>query len=630
MRLVLLLVLAFSLTIVSAQSTYDVILRGGTIYDGAGGRPYVADIGVANGRIVAIGDLRSATAAATLDVRTLYVAPGFINIHSHPIQDGLSTAHNMLTQGVTTEIVNADGGGALDVAEQLARLTSAGLAVNVGAYIGFNSAWSKVVGETNRRPTNDEIEQMQALLIKGLEAGAWGVSSGLDYKPAYFAQVEDVVRVVGVTAPWRTNFTNHDRITPESGYSSRAGIAETMTIGARAGLIPVVTHMKAQGREQGKAPEILKMMRQGGYTAADAYPYLAGQSGLGALIIPGWGQEGGREAMLERFADPGLRAKIVAEAEEAMKARFGGPAGVYVTTIGRELTDVMREMNVSGGEAIVRLLETRAMGAILRFGAEPDLVAILKYPNTSVACDCGATSGPATHPRYYGAFPRVLGRYVRERRSLTWEDAIRKMTGLPAATIGLIDRGLLAVGMAADITVLDPANVIDRATFEEPTLPSEGIRHVLVNGRLALHHAVVTGERAGRALKRSTYMPSRRMSDGNRRASASGLVGSADIALDIRQDRSDRRARGSFRMKDGPRTLEVLDFGVLQVTKEWASVTGRARSNPDGQERALTIVIDQADPAAPGSMRLVVETEGDVLLNGSLQGRVRVSSPSGR
>jgi N-acyl-D-amino-acid deacylase len=626
-RLALILTLACASVAVSTQSpaVFDVILRGGTIYDGSGGRPYPADVGVINGRIAAIGDLSGRTAQTELDVRRLYLAPGFINIHSHPIQDGLTRAYNMLTQGVTTEIVNPDGGGPLDVAEQLTRVTAAGLAVNVGAYIGFNSAWSKVVGTANRRPTADEIEQMRELLLRGLQDGAWGVSSGLDYKPAYFAQVEDVVRVVSVATPWRTNFTNHDRITPESNFSSRTGIAETLTIGSRAGLLPVVTHMKAQGLEQGQAPAILEMMREGRYTAADAYPYLAGQSGLGALIIPGWAQEGGREAMLKRFADPEARAKIVREAEQAMKARFGGPAGVYVTTINRELTDVMREMNVTAGEAIVRLLETRDMGAILRFGVESDLVAILKHSGTSIACDCGATSGPATHPRYYGSFPRVLGRYVRETKALTWEDAIRKMTALPAATIGMLDRGLVAVGMAADITVFDPATVIDRATFEQPTLPSEGIRHVLVNGRLALRDGEVTGERAGRALKRTTNMPSRAMTAGTRRVTAAGSLGSAQVTMDVRQESSARLARGSFRVKDGATSFEASDFGVLQVAERWASFTARGRWSPSGDQRALTVVVDEADPAAPGAPRFVIEADGEMILTGAVQGRVKMS-----
>ena len=613
---------------VSSQSTtFDAILRGGTLYDGTGGRGYRADVGIRNGRISTIGNLSGTRAAIDLDVAGLSVAPGFINIHSHPIGEGLTRAENMLTQGVTTEILNHDGGGSLDIAQQLSNATAAGLAVNVGAYIGFNSAWSNVMRAENRRPTPAEIERMRELLLGGLQNGAWGVSSGLDYKPAYFAQVEDVIRIVNVAAPWRTNFTNHDRITPESNFSSRAGIAETMAIGARAGLVPVVTHMKAQGIEQGSAPTILKMMQKGGFVAADAYPYLAGQSGLGALIVPAWAQEGGREPMIQRFADPALRARIVSEAEQAMKARFGGPEGVYVTTINRELTDVMREMSVSGGEAIVRLLETREMGAILRFGAESDLVAILKHPTTSIACDCGATTGPASHPRYYGSFPRVLGRYVRETKALTWEEAIRKMTGLPASTIGMVDRGFLALGMAADITVFDPATVIDHATFERPTERSEGVRYVLVNGTLALKDGQPTGERAGRALARQAYMPSRPMSSGRRRVTGAGTMSGAQVTFDVRQEPS-RRARGSFRLKDSAtnRILEGTELGLLQVTDRWASFTARARWLPAGEERAVTVVIDQGDPAAAGTTRMIVDAEGELVLQGSLQGRVTISS----
>ena len=594
-----LLVSCWAHAILPAARTFDVILRNGTLLDGSGGRPYKADVGIVGARIAAIGNLREDAAALDLDVSGLYAAPGFINIHSHPVEDGLSTAVNMLTQGVTTEILNPDGGGPVDITEQLSKLTSTPLAVNAGAYIGFNSIWASVLGHDNRRPTADEIAQMRALIVNGLERGAWGVSSGLDYKPAYFAQTEDVVAVVSAAAPWRTNFTNHDRVTPESNFSSRAGIAETMTIGTRAGLLPVVTHMKAQGREQGTAPAILEMMTRGGSIAADAYPYLAGQSGLGALIIPGWAQEGGREAMLKRFADPRQRALIIEEAEVAMQARFGGPEGVYVTTINRELTDVMRELSVSGGEALVQLLESRQMGAILRFGSEADLVAILQHPTTSIACDCGATPDRATHPRYYGSFPRVLGRYVREKKALTWEEAVRKMTALPAATVGIVDRGYLATGMMADVTVFDPATVIDRATFEQPMLESEGVRHVLVNGKLALRDGRPTGERAGTVLRRMKQLPSRPMSAGHRTFSLRGK----GVLVEVRQNAGDVRASGRFQIRD--REIEMVEFGVLQTLGEWAALTGRARVADFG-ERTVAVIFD---PTAPTPM-LFLSVEG--------------------
>jgi N-acyl-D-amino-acid deacylase len=616
--------------------TFDVILRGGTVIDGTGAGRFNADVAIVNGWIARVGNLEDAKAAVEVDVTSLYVAPGFINIHSHPTLEGLRAAENMLTQGVTTEILNPDGGGPLDLAEQLARLRDGGLAVNAGANIGFNSIWASVVGPADRRPAPDEIEKMRALVVEGLRAGAWGLSAGLDYKPAYFASTEEVIRIAGAATPWRTVFTNHDRITPESGFSSRAGIQETIAIGEKTGLVPVVTHMKAQGVEQGTAPALLKMMREtterGHYTAGDVYPYLAGQSGLGALIIPGWAQDGGREAMLKRFRDPALRAKIVAEAEQAMSARFGGPQGVFATGSRQELTDAMREMAVGAGEALVRLLEKGDGGAILRFGAEKDLIAILKDPAVSIACDCGAVTGNASHPRYYGSFPRVLGVYTREGRHLTWEEAVRKMTGLPATTIGMVDRGFIQPGMAADISVFDPKTVLDHATFEYPTLASVGIRHVLVNGRFALRDGRPTGERAGQTLARTPYEPSRPMNLRQaRRVQALGTVEGMTVALDVRQNAGDRTARGTFIVRNALRRVivEMKDPAIIQVGDQWASVTGRAMV--EGQELSLTVVVDRANPLQRGTdPSISLRIEGREPTSGRLIGEVTITTASRR
>ena len=373
---------------------FDLILRHGTILDGTGGQPYRGDVGVRNGRIAATGDLAGRQAVLDLDVNGLFVAPGFINLHSHAVPGALATAENMLTQGVTTEILNPDGGGSTDIARQLAELSAAGLAVNAGACIGFNSVWAAVVGSSDRRPTAEEIDRMRGLVTRNLEQGAWGVSAGLDYRPGYFARTEEVIKVVQAAEPWRTNFPNHERLTPETGYSCRAGMAETIRIGQSAGVMPVITHMKIQGREQGSAAAVIGMMRQaaakGHYVAADAYPYLAGQTGLGALLVPVWTQEGGREEMLKRFKDPELRRRIVRETEEAMKARLGGFQGIYLPQTQRRLADIMRDLDASPGEAVLQTLEKENVTAIMSFGIEDDLVKILQNPVTAIACDCGA------------------------------------------------------------------------------------------------------------------------------------------------------------------------------------------------------------------------------------------------
>ena len=582
-----------------APPPYDLIIRHGTVIDGTGAPRYQADVAIAGGSVARVGDLAGARAVTEIDATGLFVAPGFINIHSHATLDGLVTATNMLTQGVTTEILNADGAGPLDIGAQLTTAAARGLAVNVGANIGFNSVWAQVVGLDDRRPTPDEVTQMRDLITAGLTAGAWGVSAGLDYKPAYFAQTEDVIKVVEVARRARTYFTNHDRVTPESGFSSLAGMAETIAIGARSGITPLITHMKVQGHEQGRADAITGQMRQaterGVYTAADVYPYLAGQTGLVAFTIPGWAQDGGREAMLKRFADPGLRARIVAEAETAMTARFGGPGSVFLPELKQDLTGVMRELQVPAGEAVVRLLERGSPGIIARFGIEADLVTLLQYPASSVACDCGAIVGDAAHPRYYGTFPRVLGRYVREQQVLTWEDAVRKMTGLPAATVGLVDRGLLAAGMAADVVVFNPVTVVDHATFEAPTLPSEGIRAVVVNGQLALREGRPTGQRAGQALRRTSHMPARPMSDRTPHAAARRVTSAVrKVVMDVRQRPGARRASGTFRVSDQASgvVLTMTEFGQLQTAANWTTFTGRARLRPAEPERSVLVILD--------------------------------------
>jgi N-acyl-D-aspartate/D-glutamate deacylase len=538
----------------------------------------------------------------------------------------------MLTQGVTTEILNPDGGGPIDLDDQLLRLQTGGLAVNVGAYIGFNSVWSAVVGPADRRPAPDEIEKMRALVLDGLGRGAWGVSAGLDYKPAYFARTEEVIKVVDVARPWRTNFTNHDRVTPESNFSSIAGMKETLDIAEAAGLAAVITHMKVQGHEQGGAKKILDLMRaaagRGQVVAADVYPYLAGQTGLGALLVPAWAQDGGPQVMRQRFADAAERPRIVAEIEQAMTLRFGGAAGVYLPTLGRQLVDVMEEMQAPPGETVVRLLEQSNLSAILRFGHEDDLRAILRYPEASVACDCGATTSTTTHPRNYGTYPRVLGRYVREAGVLSWERAITKMTALPAATIGMIDRGILAVGMAADLAVFDPKTVIDRATYEAPAQLSEGIRHVVVNGRVALRDGTVTGEQDGRVLRRAADMPTRRLRlEAARRLSTSGTISMdsaadgvpARLTVDVRQD-GGGSPRGSVRIAD-PATkllLQSTTLGLLQSAPEWATVSGRARIAGEAEERAFTLVVDAKRPVAPGRAAVTIRLDEAIRYQGAV------------
>jgi N-acyl-D-amino-acid deacylase len=570
---------------------FDVILRGGSVLDGTGRPAYRADIAVAGSRIARIGNLSRDTATTVIDVSGLVVAPGFINLHSHAVPAALPTAANMLRQGVTTELLNSDGGGPVDVARQLAAVDSISPAINVGAYAPFNSAWMRVVGSIDRRPAPAEVAQITALLEQALEAGAWGVSAGLDYKPAYFAKTDEVIAALSPLRDWRTNFPNHDRLTPQAGYSSLVAMRETIEIGERAGLVPVITHMKVQGKNQGMADSALAMMRaataRGVYTAADVYPYLAGQTSLAALFIPGWAQEGGRDSLVRRLRDPAIRARITRETEEGLVARVSSPANVRVIGRDKTLSELMAEMGgVSAGEAIARILEVDSPGMIATFGVEPDLVKIMQYPDAAIACDCGA-SPRATHPRYFGTFPRVLGHYARESRALALADAVRKMTGLPATIVGMVDRGFIAVGMAADLTVFDSSMVIDRATYEQPTASPEGIRHVLVNGRIALRDGAPTGLAGGRALRRTRAMVSRPMV-------VSSTPNLTALASDSGRTLTVDLARRTLRVTGAGARLEAIDFGLLQTATKWASITGLLRDSSTGAEHGFVLIIDES------------------------------------
>jgi N-acyl-D-amino-acid deacylase len=578
--------------------SFDLLLRGGTIVDGTGRPAYVGDVGVIGGHVAAIGDLSRGRATTTLDVRGLMVAPGFVDIHSHVDARALPTAENMLRQGVTTEISGPDGAGPVAIRDSLAAAQAGTLAVNLGLYVGFNTVWRSVVGQRDRRPTAAETDSMRALVRRGLAEGAWGVSAGLDYKPAYFATTDEVVAVVEVARPWRTSFPNHDRLTPEAGFSSIAGMRETLEIGERAGLVPVFTHMKLQGHEQGHADDALRMLdsvaARGRFAAADVYPYLAGVTGLSALIIPGWAQDGGREAMLARFREPETRARVAREMTEIIRARFGSPANVHVLDRDLTLEQLVPALGVpTAADAVIRLLEERDRIIIPTFGSEADLVRILQHPAVAVACDCGA-SRTSSHPRYVGSYPRVLGRYVREQRALPWEAAVRKMTGLPAAIVGMVDRGVLAVGMAADIAVFDSATVIDRATYTARDAASEGVRYVVVNGRLALRDGAPTGVAAGRAIFRGgSSMPSRATSTDVARAAA---VTAPGVTITLAQAPGERAASGRVRMAADGGTIEATALGVLQVARGWASITGRARVS--GQELPFTLIVEERDPVA--------------------------------
>ncbi len=623
--------LAGAPTALAADPAYDVIVRNGMVADGTGAGLFRADVGIRQGYVIAVGDLTAATAGRVIDAKGLYVAPGFINAHDHSLPAALATATNMLQQGVTTEIMNADGSGETDIRKQIDNYAAPGLAVNIGAQIGFNAVWTQIVGRTDIRPTEAQIKTMGDMLVAQMQAGAWGVSSGLDYKPAFFARPAEVTAVIKPVGPWRTYFQNHDKLSPENNFSSVAGMRETVEIATAAGLLPVITHMKVQGHEQGKAQfmldEFSAARAKGQERGIDVYPYLAGASTLTGLTVPGWAMDGGYQQFLVRIKDPATRAKIAVEIEQAINARFTGPEDMWILDAEIKLSDAMRQRGAGMGETVIQLLEKADMRGIFKFGKEEDLEAILRYPTAAVSCDCGslpddglAANGRFPHPRFYGTFPRVLGHYVREKGLLSWEDAVRKMTGLPAAMIGMVDRGYLAPGMAADLAIFNPATIIDKADYANPTAPSVGMEYVLVNGVVAIEGGKPTRAKAGGVLLRAPDMPARIDHGGDRKAAGKATLAATEgartdgLTLDyaLAQGAGDHVAKGHLRVKgaDGRIVLEASTVGLLQTAPGWVAVTGVTQETT-GRPKAFTMISDEGNPtAAPGRKTLSLYVDG--------------------
>ncbi|NDL56130.1 N-acyl-D-amino-acid deacylase family protein [Phytoactinopolyspora mesophila] len=590
-------------------SGFDIIVRSGTVIDGSGTEGFVADVGITGGYIAAVGDLSGASADHEIDATGRVVCPGFIDVHSHGSLAALPVAESSLTQGVTTEILHPDGGGIVRIAERLS-IGEQGLGINIGVYIGFNAVWSNVVGNEDRRATEDEIEMMRQRVRSGLENGAWGVSAGLYYTPAYFAQTDQVIEISEAARHWRTNFPNHIRSENDEVIDATE---ETVVIGEGAGIAPVITHMKVMGPGNwGKSEQTVGLLEEanarGTYAAADVYPYLRSQTGINATI-PQWIRDGGEAAMFERFDDPGLRPRIEQEIEDLLHSRVPGPEDVWIRSLGQTLAQVAADRwddsPVSAGEAVMRVRQEEGNeSCIWTFGNDEDFARILLNPTTAIASDGGTTTSATTHSRAYGTFPRVLGYYVREQGLLSLEEAIFKMTYLPATMIGMVDRGLLAPGMAADVTVFDPDTVIDRSTFEQPRQFSEGIEHVIVNGTVALTAGTQTNARAGRALRRSASMITRPATrSGAGRVAVNGRLVPADqhqpdgevFSTDFIGDTigeapsgwTEQWRTGDWTVVDGPRRLRMgsalsrraLTWDVVGDVDGDVELYGRVRGN---------------------------------------------------
>ncbi len=505
-------------------SHYDLLIAGGTVIDGTGSAPYRADVAIAGDRIVRVSrsPLERDSATRVIDATGRVVAPGFIDLHAHldPLLR-LPGAESAVRQGVTTALGGPDGSSPWPLAPYLDSAQSLGLGMNVAFLTGHNTIRQRVMGMADRAPTADELRRMREMVARAMGDGAWGLSTGLKYLPGAYANTDEVVALAQAAADSGGIYTSHLR---EEGLGLIDGVAEAIEIGRRAHIPVALTHHKVVGKPMwGSSVRTLAMIdsaRAAGIDVmADQYPYTATYTGIGVLV-PAWAMADGDSAFARRLRDPALRDSIVKGIVfNILNDRGGGDISrVQLAKVswkrdleGKTLADWARERGMAptpqtGAELVIDALQRGGASAIYHVLDDADVERIMRYPYTMIASD-GRLVRPGEghpHPRWYGTFPRVLGRYVRERRVLTLEEAVHKMTGMPAKRLGLRDRGQVAEGMHADLVVFDPATVEDRATFEDPHRYPVGIDYVLVNGVAAVDGGRFTDARAGRVLRRTT------------------------------------------------------------------------------------------------------------------------------
>jgi N-acyl-D-aspartate/D-glutamate deacylase len=498
---------------------FDLLIRNGRVLDGHGNPWLRADVGVRGDRIAAVGDLSDRAATRTIDATGLYVAPGFIDTHSHAggglASAELSHARPLLTQGVTTVFVNPDGGGAVDLAEQRTELLADGLGVNVAQLVSHGSIRGSVLGMDDRLATPAELDRMRGLVRAGMEEGGWGLSSGPFYPPGSYSDTNELVELAKVVAEYGGAYQSHVR--DESTYTIgvMAAVEEVITIAQQAGIPGVWTHAKALGPPVwGYSLALIRRMEraraEGIEVYMDQYPYPASATGLTAALLPRWAQAGGGDSLQARLARPGDLARI-REAMVENLARRGGADRIQFRRFredpsieGRTLAALARERGADPIDVAIELFRQGGPSIVSFNMDERDVELIMRHAMTMTASDGDLVpwGEGVPHPRSYAAFTHKLETWVLERGVVGLEEAVRSMTSLPARVYRLPDRGEIRPGAFADLLVFDLEALHSASTFTDPHHLAEGMVHVIVNGESAISDGEVTGALAGRVLRK--------------------------------------------------------------------------------------------------------------------------------
>src|SRR5579864_2936150 len=539
----------------------DIVIHGGRIIDGTGNPWYVGDIAISDGHIVAVGKIPGGIAKRVIEANGTVVAPGFIDMLGQSetalLIDNRSVSK--LAQGITSEITGEGGSiapqNALTIAaaqpsldpyhlkidwatldEYWQRLQQKGTPINIGTYVGAAQVREAVLGDVNRAPTAEELEKMKALVEQAMQQGALGISTALIYPPGHYAKTEELIELAKVAARYGGIYATHMR---SEGQNEVAAVREALRIGEEAHLPVEIFHLKVSGKSRaGKMIDIVRMIQQardrGQDVTADMYPYLAGATAL-ASSLPPWVADGGMDKLLERLRDPAVRQRIKTEMSatgertwENLYLDSGGAPGVMVASVvnpelkqytGKTVAEIAELWKGADGKSAQQkkdpidvlmdfVLADKGLSSALYFiASEEDLQTGLRQPWTSIGLDANELSldgplfEPHTHPRSFGSMPRFLGHYVRDLQLMPLEQAIRKITSLPAQREHLTGRGLIKEGFFADITIFNPDAIIDKATYTQPAQLAEGVSYVLVNGQVAFENGKATGVMAGKALK---------------------------------------------------------------------------------------------------------------------------------